>query len=274
VTRSIAIYGKGGSGKSSIATALSSCFAERGMRVLHVGCDPKSDSSRLLVSPGTLRTVLGTVSETESVDASSLLMPGYREITCVEAGGPEPGVGCAGRGITRTFELLQEMRVSFDDFDMVIFDVLGDVVCGGFAMPMRAGHAKQVCVVVSGTGMSLFAANNISRAVERFYRNGVRLAGLVANYHTGPIGRPRVEAFALAIGTRVLAHIPHDPMFQIAEEARRSIYDYAPTSASANVVRALADSLADAGSSPPPKPLDRDAFERFLEAHPLTHSAA
>lgn len=272
--RSIAIYGKGGSGKSSIATALSACYADRGKRVPHIGCDPKSDSSRLLVPQGTVRTVMGMVSETECVDASNLLMRGHHAITCVEAGGPEPGVGCAGRGITRTFELLDEMHVSFGDFDVVMFDVLGDVVCGGFAMPMRAGHAEQVCVVVSGTGMSLFAANNISKAVRRFYRNGVRLAGLIANYHTGPTGRARVEAFAQAIGTRVLAHIPYDPLFQVAEESRRTIYDYAPESVSSGVVRNLADVLEHAGDSAPPSPLDLEGFERFIELHPLNPAAS
>ena len=263
--RSFAIYGKGGSGKSSIAAALSSCFAGMGRRVMHVGCDPKADSSRLLIPGGKIRSVMGTAMSTDLLDASSVLVKGIKGITCVEAGGPEPGVGCAGRGITRTFELLEELGVSLASYDVVIYDVLGDVVCGGFATPMKEGHARHVAVTASGSTMSLFAANNIMKAVKRFHRNGVRLAGLIGNYHTGETFRDRVPLFAAATGTRLLADVPFDPQVQKAEERRMTICDFRPRGRTAKVVAELAARLLEVGDPPPPRPLDEEAFEAFVE---------
>ncbi|MBN1773073.1 MAG: hypothetical protein JXB32_17535 [Deltaproteobacteria bacterium] len=262
--RGFAIYGKGGSGKSTIAAALSSSFADLGLRVLHIGCDPKADSSRALVRHGRIRSVMGVALSTRLLDASSVLAKGIKGITCVEAGGPEPGVGCAGRGISRTFELLEELGVSLASYDVVVYDVLGDVVCGGFAVPMREGHARHVAITVSGTGMSLFAANNIMRAVRRFHRNGVRLAGLIGNYHTGEAFRDRVPRFAAATGSRVLVDVPFDPQVQKAEESRTTICDWRPRGATAKAVRLLASRLLELGDLPPPRPLEPDALERFL----------
>jgi nitrogenase iron protein NifH len=265
MTHSLAIYGKGGSGKSTVAAALSSCFADTDRRVLHFGCDPKADSSRLLLSGKRIRSVMGTALKTDLLDASSILMTGIKNITCIEAGGPEPGVGCAGRGITRTFELLRDLDVSLDDYDMVIYDVLGDVVCGGFATPMKDGYARQVLVVASGSILSLLAANNIMKAVRRFYRNGVRLAGLVGNYHTGDRFRESLIRFAQATGTKVLAHIPHDPEVQKAEESGMTIRDYRPGGSTAAILTDLAgDLLTAGGDNPKPRPLDEEAFETFL----------
>lgn len=264
--KSYAVYGKGGSGKSSIAAALSCCFAQAGHRVLHIGCDPKSDSSRLLVHQGAISTVMGTVSSTSLYDASSLLMKGVHDITCVEAGGPEPGIGCAGRGITRTFEVLQELGVSLHSYDIVLYDVLGDVVCGGFAAPLRSGFADHVIVVVSGTGMSLFAANNIMKAAQRFRRNGVALAGLVANYHTGDSFRQRVGRFAEATNTRLLVEVPYDVEFQQAEERRMSICEFRPSSPTVALLRGLAAQLLEVSECPSPTPLGLNEFEQFISA--------
>jgi nitrogenase iron protein NifH len=262
--RTFAIYGKGGSGKSAIAAALSSSFADLGRRVLHIGCDPKADSSRALVRSGKIRSVMGTAMATRLLDASTVLAKGIKGITCVEAGGPEPGIGCAGRGISRTFELLEELGVSPGAYDVVVYDVLGDVVCGGFAVPMREGHARYVAITVSGSSMSLFAANNIMRAVRRFHRNGVRLAGLIGNYHTGETFRGRVPRFAAATGTRVLVDIPFDPQVQKAEEHRMTICDYRPRGATAEAVRLLASRLLELDDPAPPEPLEPDALEKFL----------
>lgn len=265
MTQSFAIYGKGGSGKSTVAAALSSCFADMGYRVMHMGCDPKSDSSRLLVGGRRITTVVGTAKDSPLYDASSILMKGIKGITCVEAGGPEPGIGCAGRGITRTFELLAELDVSLESYDIVLYDVLGDVVCGGFAMPLRSGYAQHVAVVASGSGMSLFAANNLLKAVRRFYRNGIRMAGLVGNYHTGEAFRDRLPRFAKATGTEVLANIPFDPEIQKAEERRMTICDFRPDSESSGTIQKLAQKLLELDESPAPSPLSPEAFESFLE---------
>jgi nitrogenase iron protein NifH len=173
-------------------------------------------------------------------------------------------VGCAGRGITRTFELLEELGVSLASFDVVVYDVLGDVVCGGFATPMKEGYARYVAVTASGSAMSLFAANNIMRAVRRFQRNGVRLAGLIGNYHTGETFRDRVPRFAKATGTRLLVDIPFDPQVQKAEERRMTICDYRPRGPTAKALHTLADRLLELGNPPPPRPLDEQAFESFV----------
>lgn len=268
MTRSLAVYGKGGSGKSTIAAALSSCLAGSGKTVLHIGCDPKADSSRLLVPDQKIITVMGTAHDTDLMDASSILMPGIKGITCVEAGGPEPGVGCGGRAITRAFELLEELDVSFQSYDMVIYDVLGDVVCGGFALPLRSGHAELVALVVSGTERSLFAANNIMKAVCRFHRNGVRLAGLVGNYHTGEMYRQRVASFARETGTQVLADVPYDAEVQRAEELRKTVYDLCPGSETARTIDDLARRVLEVDDPPTPRPLEPEQFETFLEQNP------
>jgi nitrogenase iron protein NifH len=238
------------------------------LSVLHVGCDPKADSSRLLLGGRRPVSVMGTALATDLYDAGSVLMRGVAGITCVEAGGPEPGVGCAGRGITRTFELLEELGVELADYDAVVYDVLGDVVCGGFATPMKAGHARDVLVVASGTGMSLFAANNIFKAVRRFERNGVRLAGLVGNHHLGDSGRERLAAFAAATGARLLAELDHDPAIQAAETLGQSICQHRPAGASAAAIRGLARGLLQPQPAPRPRPLDEAAFEELLSAWP------
>lgn len=260
---SLAVYGKGGSGKSTIAAALSSCFAAAGHRVLHFGCDPKSDSSRLLVGEGPITTVIGSAAG----NRGSFLMSGTRGITCLESGGPEPGVGCAGRGITRAFEVIEARGVRLGDFDVVVYDVLGDVVCGGFAAPLRSGHARHVLVVASGTGMSLFAANNIMKAVRRFGRNGVFLAGLVGNYHMGETFRSRLAAFARATGTELLAELTHDPDIQRAEERLTTVYDFAGQGRSARIIGELGRRLLALGEPPPPEPLTPDAFDSFVREH-------
>jgi nitrogenase iron protein NifH len=261
---SIAIYGKGGSGKSTLAAGLSYRFATLGLRVLHLGCDPKADSSRLLVRGEPIRSVMGTAMRTDLFDARSLLMRGVAGITCVEAGGPEPGVGCAGRGITRTFELLAEAGVDLEAFDAQVYDVLGDVVCGGFATPLKDGHARQVVVVASGSAMSLFAANNIFKAVRRFQRNGIWLAGLLGNYHTGEGMRDRLARFAQATGARLLGEIPFDAQVQVAEERRKTICEHAPAGPTARQISQLAEALIAQAPEPEPRPLDEQAFEAFL----------
>ena len=233
---------------------------------MHIGCDPKADSSRLLVPGAKIVSVMGTAMQTPLFDAGSILMDGVKNITCLEAGGPEPGVGCAGRGITRMFELLVELDVDIDAYDMVVYDVLGDVVCGGFATPMKAGHAQSVMLVASGSTMSLFAANNIIKAVKRFQRNGVRLAGIVGNYHTGAAYRERLPEFAAATHTRVLANLPFDPEVQAAEERRQTICDFAPQGQSATIIKALAAELLADGVLTTPEPLSEEDFEGLIDS--------
>ena len=181
--RQIAIYGKGGIGKSTTTQNLTAGLVEHGKKVMVVGCDPKADSTRLLLGGLAQKTVLDTIrDEGEDVELDKIVREGYGGTRCVESGGPEPGVGCAGRGIITSINMLENLGAYTDDLDYVFYDVLGDVVCGGFAMPIRGGYAKDVYVVSSGEMMSLYAANNIASAIRNFGKRGyAQLRGLILN---------------------------------------------------------------------------------------------
>ena len=170
--RQIAIYGKGGIGKSTTTQNLTAGLVELGKQVMVVGCDPKADSTRLLLGGLHQKTVLDTLREEgEQIELSAVLKQGYKGTRCVESGGPEPGVGCAGRGIITSIGLLERLGAYTDDLDYVFYDVLGDVVCGGFAMPIREGKAKEIYIVASGEMMSLYAANNIAKGIRRYAKH-------------------------------------------------------------------------------------------------------
>ena len=266
----IAVYGKGGIGKSVVATSLSASFAKRGLRVLHVGCDPKHDSAVRLVDGGrdvpTVLDVLGD--DATAVSTEQLITVGRMGIHCCEAGGPKPGLGCGGRGVARTLEFLDEMEViEAGGYDVVVFDVLGDVVCGGFAAPLRQRFAEKVLIVVSEEPMALFAANNISRAIEVYQHNGVVLAGLVGNCKMPDVDRDKMNNFAEALSTRFLAYIPRDPLVLTAERKRKTIVEFAPDSATAAAFEKLArevESIEPRGVALP-TPMEDAAFYRFME---------
>ena len=182
--KQIALYGKGGIGKSTTSANLSAALSESGLDILQIGCDPKRDSTRMLMQGRFIPTVMDHVRTKGDADVrlEDIMFTGYRGVRCVEAGGPEPGVGCAGRGIIATFQILE--RLGALKGDIIVYDVLGDVVCGGFAMPMREGYAQEVYLVTSGELMSLYAANNICKAIQRLSlraKNRCRLAGVICN---------------------------------------------------------------------------------------------
>jgi nitrogenase iron protein NifH len=265
----IAIYGKGGVGKSVVATTLSAYYARQGKRVLHVGCDPKHDSAvRLIDGDQTIVTVLDALADNPNITSTeAILHTGRYGIQCCEAGGPEPGVGCGGRGVARTLEFLDEMEVIEEGgYDVVVFDVLGDVVCGGFAAPLRQGFAEKVFIVLSEEPMALFAANNISKAIHTYHANGVVLGGLVANLRTPDADRDLLARFAEALGTEILAYIPRDPLIIAAERARKTIVEHAPDSPSAVAFAALAERILgiEKESISLPKPLNDQAFFEFI----------
>jgi len=263
----IAIYGKGGVGKSVVATNLSVYYAMAGKRVLHVGCDPKHDSAiRLLDGTNSVRTVLDVLRDDPHAEITNeILNIGRHGIHACEAGGPPPGLGCGGRGVARTIEYLDETQfLDSGEYEVVVFDVLGDVVCGGFAAPLRAGFAQKVVIVASEEPMALFAANNIARAVVTYKRNGVVLAGLLLNLRGQNVDIAPIEQFAERLGTRILAVMERDPLIITAEQKQRTILEYAPQSKAADAMNRLGKKLADLQTAdvPPPTPMtDEGLFE-------------
>ncbi|MDE2491491.1 MAG: AAA family ATPase, partial [Elusimicrobia bacterium] len=261
--RKIAVFGKGGIGKSTLTSNLAAAYARRGLRVLLVGCDPKHDTTVALTGGEPIRTAveLSAFMDSSGKGADELVARGRLGIDCVEAGGPEPGIGCAGRGISRAIELLElSGRLRPDRYDVALFDVLGDVVCGGFAAPLREGMADVVALVTSEEMMSLYAANNVARAIRNYAANGASLAGLVANLRDPGADREAVARFAGLLGTRVLAWFERESAVRRAEYARETVVESAPESAFARAVEALAGALLEAAAAPPPTPLGDERF--------------
>jgi nitrogenase iron protein NifH len=241
--KKIAIYGKGGIGKSTTVSNISAALAERGLRVMQIGCDPKADSTRNLNGGRNINTVLDILRSKPEPVLGELVTEGIPGVLCVEAGGPQPGVGCAGRGIITAFEKLEELS-AYKIFkpDLVIYDVLGDVVCGGFAMPIRGGYAESVYIVTSGEMMSLYAAANIAQAVKNFSKNGYAgLAGLILNRKNIDSEREQVEKAASEAETQIVFDLPRSPYVQLAESAGKTVVEAFPESDMADRYRELAE---------------------------------
>ena len=243
--RRIAVYGKGGIGKSTISSNAAAAMADSGLKVMLIGCDPKSDSTKLLLKGGRCRTVLDTMRDRVTPSLGDIVTEGHGGVLCVECGGPRPGSGCAGRGIIAAFEVLEKLdAVGTFRPDAVIYDVLGDVVCGGFAMPIRNGYAGDVFVVTSGELMSLYAASNISEAVRSFSADGyARFGGLIQNSRNVDSEDELVKKAAGEMGTKVIARIGRDPAVQRCENRGVTVIEGEPDSPQAAAYRALAASL-------------------------------
>ncbi|MHB1128408.1 MAG: nitrogenase iron protein [Bacillota bacterium] len=264
--RQIAIYGKGGIGKSTTTQNTVAALAEAGKKVLVVGCDPKADSTRLLLHGLNQKTVLDTLrDEGEDIDLEDILKTGFKGTKCVESGGPEPGVGCAGRGIITSINLLEQLGAYTDDLDFVFYDVLGDVVCGGFAMPIREGKAREIYIVASGELMALYAANNISKGVKKFADSGgVRLGGIICNSRKVDNEYELLKAFAEEMGTQLIHFVPRDNIVQRAEINKKTVIDFDPVAAQADEYRNLARSIAENDMFVVPKPMHQDRLEQLM----------
>lgn len=268
MTRQIAIYGKGGIGKSMTTQNLAASLAAHfGKKVMVVGCDPKSDSTRLLMGRMVGETVLDALRETDEDELAleDIRGTGFAGVTCVESGGPEPGVGCAGRGIIASITMLEQLGAYEEDLDYVFYDVLGDVVCGGFAMPIREGKAQEIYVVASGELMSLYAANNICKGILRYARSGgARLAGVICNSRNVAGERELVSKFAEELGSKLISFIPRDGIVQKAEISRKTVIEYAPESNQAAEYDALAARVEENTDFCIPTPLTQERLEQLM----------
>lgn len=273
--RKVAIYGKGGIGKSTTTQNTVAALTEMGRKVMVVGCDPKADSTRLLLGGLAQRSVLDTLrTEGEDVELEDVRAPGFKSSLCVESGGPEPGVGCAGRGIITSINLLERLGAYDEDLDYVFYDVLGDVVCGGFAMPIREGKAEEIYIVASGEMMAMYAANNICKGIKKFAQTGtVRLGGIICNSRNVDKERELIEHFAAELGTKMVHLVPRDNDVQRAEIKKKTVIDWDPECHQAGEYRQLAQAIESNDMFVIPKPMTQDTLESLLLEHGMLDAA-
>ena len=267
--RQVAIYGKGGIGKSTTTQNTVAALAEAGKKVMVVGCDPKADSTRLLLNGLCQKTVLDTLrDEGDDIELDDILKPGFKNTKCVESGGPEPGVGCAGRGIITSINLLESLGAYEDDLDYVFYDVLGDVVCGGFAMPIREGKAEEIYIVASGELMALYAANNISKGIQKYATTGkVRLGGIICNSRKVDNELELLQAFATELGSQLIHFVPRDNVVQRAEINKKTVIDFDPKEDQSDEYRKLAMAINQNKNFVIPKPMTQDRLEELMMSY-------
>jgi nitrogenase iron protein NifH len=268
IGKHIAIYGKGGIGKSTTTSNISAALAEAGYRVIQIGCDPKSDSTTILRGGNDLPTVLDTLREQSKIRIEDVSAIGFGGVLCIEAGGPVPGVGCAGRGINAAVELLQDLKV-FDEFkpDYVLYDVLGDVVCGGFAVPIRDGLAERAYVVTSSDFMAIFAANNLFKAVTKYAPSGgARLGGVIANSLQAPYAKSLIDDFAERTGSRVIGYVPRSLTVAQSELYGKTVIEAVPESGQAQVYRDLANFIINDEEAVIPTPLNAPELKKWARS--------
>ena len=257
IGKHIAIYGKGGIGKSTTTSNISAALAEAGYRVIQIGCDPKSDSTNTLRGNNYLPTVLDSLREGNKIHLEDISVEGFGGVLCIESGGPVPGVGCAGRGINAAVSLLQELNL-FEEFkpDYVLYDVLGDVVCGGFAVPIRDGITDRAYVVSSSDFMAIYAANNLFKAINKYAPSGgAKLGGVIANSITQGYAKEIVDDFTSRTGTTVAGYVERSIVVQQSELYGKTVIEANPKSKQADIYRNLAKHIAENEDLVVPNPL-------------------
>ena len=257
IGKHIAIYGKGGIGKSTTTSNISAALAEAGYKVIQIGCDPKSDSTNTLRGNNYLPTILDSLRGGNKINLSDISVSGFKNVLCIESGGPVPGVGCAGRGINAAVSLLQELHL-FEEFkpDYVLYDVLGDVVCGGFAVPIRDGITDRAYVVSSSDFMAVYAANNLFKAINKYApTGGAKLGGVIANSITAGYSRDIIDDFTKRTGTSVAGYIERSIVVQQSELYGKTVIEANPKSPQADLYRKLAKHIAENEDLVVPNPL-------------------
>lgn len=256
--KQIAIYGKGGIGKSTTTSNISAALSKMGLKVMQFGCDPKADSTNTLRDGTYIPTVLDTLREKSQVKAQDVIFQGFNGVYCVEAGGPAPGVGCAGRGIITSVQLLKQLKVYEElDLDVVIYDVLGDVVCGGFAVPIREGIAEHVFTVSSSDFMAIYAANNLFKGIKKYSNSGgALLGGLIANSVNAPYAKDIIDDFVDRTKTRVVEYVPRSVTVTQAELQGKTSVEAFPDSEQSKIYTKLAKRVYETTESTVPSPLD------------------
>ncbi|BDV41618.1 nitrogenase iron protein [Geotalea uraniireducens] len=273
MTRKIAIYGKGGIGKSTTTQNTAAALAHfHEKKVFIHGCDPKADSTRLILGGKPQETLMDMLRDygAEKITNDMVIKIGYKGIQCVESGGPEPGVGCAGRGVITAIDLMEENGAYTEDLDFVFFDVLGDVVCGGFAMPIRDGKAEEVYIVASGEMMAIYAANNIAKGLTKYAKqSGVRLGGIICNSRKvdGELGL--MEEFTAALGTKMIHFVPRDNIVQKAEFNKKTVTEFDANENQAKEYCELARKIIENEDFVIPKPLTMDQLEEMVVKYGL-----
>lgn len=284
--KQIAIYGKGGIGKSTTTSNISAALTTMGYKVMQFGCDPKSDSTNTLRDGTYIPTVLDTLREKNKVNVHDVIFQGFNGIYCVEAGGPAPGVGCAGRGIITAVQLFKQQRVFEElDLDYVIYDVLGDVVCGGFAVPIREGIAEHVFTVSSSDFMSVYASNNLFKGIHKYSNSGgALLGGVIANSINQPYSKDIIDDFVARTNTQVMEYVPRSITVTQSELQGKTTIEAAPNSEQAKIYKRLAKRISEHIDSKVPSPLSVSELKEWaakwgdqllaLETGQITSNAA
>ena len=274
MTKKIAFYGKGGIGKSTTQQNTAAAMAHfHGQKVFIHGCDPKADSTRMILGGMNQQTIMDTLrlEGAEKITIDKVISSGFSDIRCCESGGPEPGVGCAGRGVITAIDLMESLGSYTPELDYVFYDVLGDVVCGGFAMPIRDGKAEEVYIVASGEMMAVYAANNICKGLVKYAKqSGVRLGGIVCNSRKVDKEKEFVEEFAAAIGTQMIHFVPRDNIVQKAEFNKKTVIEYDENCTQAEEYSELARKIIENKNLVIPKPMAMDELEAMVVKYGLS----
>lgn len=260
--KKIAVYGKGGIGKSTTVANLAAVYANDNFNCLVIGCDPKADTTRTLCGQR-IPTIVNILKDNRDPEVEDLVYVGYKGIECVESGGPEPGVGCAGRGVIVAMKKLEKLEVFDRDLDIVLYDVLGDVVCGGFSVPLREKYADEVIIVTSGEYMSLYAANNIVKGIRKLKGN---LSGVVCNCRGVSDEVEIVGMFAKKINSHILGVINRSNLIQESELNAKTVVEKYPESDETMEYEKLALKILDNNRCSIPEPMNDDEFEKFFNS--------